>query len=794
MAEDLGFRIVFEPDTSKLEEKVSSIQSKPIEVPVTAEASGISKEIEREIGKAKAKVKFDIDDSAIDDYRSKLKDLGLGDIAINEAVKGLRDMGVQVTKVHSSMEEVNADGQRLKAILLEGKNLTGDMVKVVQRYNESEERALTTNVSITHEYEKQAKAQQSLADKTAKWKTAQENALKDLQSKAKNQSKPLDDTYLGDFNSAIAEIQSKLNGVGDSVTTEVQNTISKLMADAARALKEAQNKQYVATSLRTKDIDTVKAMQRNALTGFESKVTSAGFTMESLEVGDLKVELDKVFDANSLTAYLNKLDVAKSKFEALKATAKATADVTAKQNAEAKAQAKTQAQQGVFKNKKDTATTNLNARIQELQKAGLYVDKIKAEFEGLESSLKNVTNADELKVWTSALESAEAKVKQFQASTAQLAKQQASDIGSNQINQIEQLQQQMNGLGDTDGFNALRAELEKLKAQYQDVVTALNSTDITDEEFQKLQQTVASLDTQLQKTSSTLSKFGSDDKSQQYITKMEANVEKLKANFAAMKENWSAAMNMPELKAKIDNFEQVLQGVDAANVMQVQAAFQKLKSEIKAAGADCQSFGKNLEELKQFGMQLFSWQKIFQYAKDFFKDVISNVKELNSAMTELKKVTDLTSEGYDKFLTQAGSRAKEIGTSVSSYIEGTANFARLGYSVEDAVDLSEAANILYKVGDGFSSIDDSTDAIISAMKAYGIATSDVTTIIDKLNEVSNKTSITTADLASAMQKSASALAVGGLDFDKSLALIVAGNETTRDSAATGRILPDTTAM
>ena len=53
------------------------------------------------------------------------------------------------------------------------------------------------------------------------------------------------------------------------------------------------------------------------------------------------------------------------------------------------------------------------------------------------------------------------------------------------------------------------------------------------------------------------------------------------------------------------------------------------------------------------------------------------VKEIDSAMTELKKVTDETSISYKNFLNTASNVSSQIGTTVSDFTEATANFARL---------------------------------------------------------------------------------------------------------------------
>jgi hypothetical protein len=55
------------------------------------------------------------------------------------------------------------------------------------------------------------------------------------------------------------------------------------------------------------------------------------------------------------------------------------------------------------------------------------------------------------------------------------------------------------------------------------------------------------------------------------------------------------------------------------------------------------------------------------------KSMINSVKELDAAMTELKKVTDLTAVGYEQFYEKAVQTATSIGASVSDTINATAD-------------------------------------------------------------------------------------------------------------------------
>ena len=122
----------------------------------------------------------------------------------------------------------------------------------------------------------------------------------------------------------------------------------------------------------------------------------------------------------------------------------------------------------------------------------------------------------------------------------------------------------------------------------------------------------------------------------------------------------------------------------------------------------------------------------------YIEMMYQNVLLLDSAMTELKKVTDETQAGYDAFMDRAKNTAKEIGAALSDVITATADFSRLGYSMSEAEGLAKAALVYKQVGDGIDNVTTASQTLISTMKAFGDQygeTGDAMLIVDKLNEV-----------------------------------------------------------
>lgn len=120
------------------------------------------------------------------------------------------------------------------------------------------------------------------------------------------------------------------------------------------------------------------------------------------------------------------------------------------------------------------------------------------------------------------------------------------------------------------------------------------------------------------------------------------------------------------------------------------------------------------------------------------RELITTVTEIDTAMTELRKVTDETEARYATFLDNAATRAKNLSATISDTVTATADFARLGLTIDEAEAAADAAIVYKAVGDGIENISDASQSIVSTMKAFGIEASDAMSIVDKFNEVGKR--------------------------------------------------------
>lgn len=164
-------------------------------------------------------------------------------------------------------------------------------------------------------------------------------------------------------------------------------------------------------------------------------------------------------------------------------------------------------------------------------------------------------------------------------------------------------------------------------------------------------------------------------------------------------------------------------------------AFAQLQVDCRAAGVEVETLGQKLNKLFGEGFKQRFKTIISMAAVTALRQVWQNVKDIDEAMTELKKVTDETDKAYQRFMTNAADRAQALGATMSDVVQATAEFARLGYEISDASQLADTAIVLKNVGDGITDITDASQKIISVVKAFPEFEDNAMAVVDKMNEV-----------------------------------------------------------
>lgn len=214
-------------------------------------------------------------------------------------------------------------------------------------------------------------------------------------------------------------------------------------------------------------------------------------------------------------------------------------------------------------------------------------------------------------------------------------------------------------------------------------------------------------------------------------------------------------------------------------------AVEIIPGKIKPVETGFESFINGIKgKFKEVGTYLASFGSIYRIWGSI-KQGVQYVQDIDSALTELKKVTDETDETYAKFLKTMSQTGANVSATTSDLTNMAANWARLGYNIEQAGDLAKSTAVLLNVSE-FTDADKASEALISTIQAYGYAAEDSMHVVDVLNEIGNNFAISSDGIATALQDSASSLMVAGNSLEQSVALIAAANKVVQDPNSVGK--------
>lgn len=171
------------------------------------------------------------------------------------------------------------------------------------------------------------------------------------------------------------------------------------------------------------------------------------------------------------------------------------------------------------------------------------------------------------------------------------------------------------------------------------------------------------------------------------------------------------------------------------------------------------------------------------------RSTITTVKELDTALVDLKKTTTMTEQQLNKFYYSSNDVARQMGVTTKEIIEQASAWSRLGYSSnEAATEMAKLSSQFASISPGMST-DEAQEGLVSIMKAFDIDPNDVKTeIMDKVNVLGNKFAENNQDVVEGLKRSAAAMSAMGQSFTDTAALFTGGMEILQDSDSMGTAL------
>lgn len=645
---------------------------------------------------------FKKNENILNSFKQSLSNIGMGADEIDEVANKISNLGVQIETLNQkkSSRKINTDdGVVEKEVLdvdISGVDEYGNAIKLTQQYD-------MATADLIKSIEKVSTVQQKAGSATDTFIKQQKKAVADLTNDInelnrktvdQNEPKPIKDSSHLDslkiqYDTVTKAIEKMGRASNDNDFQEERNNVNALISEYRSLAREYKNAETVATSLRSKDIDTVKSTYDSKLDVLISKMRKDGVYTSGFEKGaeNLRSVLSSSNDASGLVRFLNGLDKLDAGYKRASASAKEF----------------NQAQ------KVGINVSGLESKIADLQRISPEIDKFEAEIDGAKVSIQSllkdfgqVKTQGDFSVVNSRFRAFTDAAKAAGIAVTEVARKMKSvddikldmELGTYD-NQLSQMYDKLDRL--SGASKELRNGIEQVENAYREMNSALKGTGDEVADRERLVQAEKEYAAALEKTNNLIKiqsrAEAKDARNQRLIDDREVFQAKIDAwltkNSAATKKFGAQLL---DLRAKAET-------ADRVELNHLEKELQKVDKAADKAGLKMMSVGDKIKSKAKEYMAYFSVAEIFMEVTQAMKRMFDTVVEIDTAMTGLYRVTDLTSAQYDTLFNNMISSAKEYGATLNDIINATTDWVRAGFDADTALGLAEVTTMYQHISD-----------------------------------------------------------------------------------------------
>lgn len=237
------------------------------------------------------------------------------------------------------------------------------------------------------------------------------------------------------------------------------------------------------------------------------------------------------------------------------------------------------------------------------------------------------------------------------------------------------------------------------------------------------------------------------------------------------------------LAGQISNLENEIKNNNAATVnsfSQVDQQLEQLNSSFGNAKGSVSDYKNGLEDtsaatddLNNTTSVLVSTieSKLVSVLEQAAKAGYDAVKSTEDSMVEIGRVLNTTASETETLRGSLFDLGNEYGRSFEDVSDVALRFAQAGYNMNDTISNTKA--LLLGMNTAELEASSGTTELIGILNQWQMESSELTTVIDKLNYTADNNAITTQDLADALLKASSMARTAGMSFDDTVGVLTA---------------------
>lgn len=371
--------------------------------------------------------------------------------------------------------------------------------------------------------------------------------------------------------------------------------------------------------------------------------------------------------------------------------------------------------------------------------------------------LRNITKyqQDYSDWWDKALNSKNKKVKdfEFKIDTAGI------DL------ELSKIQSRINKFA-SQSFNSEQfMQLDGVKNSFKELQTIVESfkgKDLSSSDIDEYNTKLTTTQNLLKILSNELSSMTTSTERIQLTSKMESWLENNTRATKEAKEN---------VKQYIEEVNKLGDSMTEGQLNSIQNSFKRTNAEMVSMGRTGKSFMSELARgFKQIGEFAYTYGAI-QKVQNMIVSSVGELKEIDSILTEISKTSNLTTSQIKELGTSSFDSASKWGKSASDYLTGIQEMSRSGYYGKNAEKMADLSVLAQAAGD--LTADSANSYLLASNAAYKYQgnVEKLNAVLDGQNEITNRNSVSMADMAAATTKAASMASEMGVKENELSAMI-----------------------
>lgn len=219
-----------------------------------------------------------------------------------------------------------------------------------------------------------------------------------------------------------------------------------------------------------------------------------------------------------------------------------------------------------------------------------------------------------------------------------------------------------------------------------------------------------------------------------------------------------------------------------------QKALQQQAQQIyKRAGAEGQTGLSFVDQVKTAFNKIgqFTWiYAVTSQLKQVPQEMVQEVIKIDTAMTELRKVSTASASEIKDYFEQATDSAAKYGQAVDEVIDATASWTRLGYNLDDAKTLTDVTAELAQVGSGLT-IDTASEGLQATLRGFAMTAEQAKYAADAINMVADHAPIDALGIINGLERSSAVMRETNNSLEETIGLITATTSVTQDATSAG---------